>query len=48
VPLKGKDITEITPAEENILHGDARLIVIAGRYFTLCTETRVLALINFQ
>ncbi|KAL3485692.1 cytochrome P450 [Aspergillus germanicus] len=30
VPLKGKDITEITPAEENILYGDARLIVIAG------------------
>ncbi|KAL2848517.1 cytochrome P450 [Aspergillus pseudoustus] len=30
VPLKGRGITEITPEEENLLYGDARLIVIAG------------------
>ncbi|KAL3464725.1 cytochrome P450 [Aspergillus heterothallicus] len=30
VPLEGRGITDITPEEENLLYGDARLIVIAG------------------
>ncbi|RDW89798.1 cytochrome P450 [Aspergillus mulundensis] len=40
-PLKGRDVTNLTPDEKNMLYGDARLIVIAGSDTTAATLSTI-------